>query len=132
MEQVGRVIGIDGEMVRLEVKRMSACGTSCDSCHASCEQKSEYITLPNLVQAKMGDYVEIYSDTSFILKSMAKVYGIPLVFFISFIVISTYAGFSQFQALSMGVGSLVLSFLILRLLDKKNNASDSLKITRIL
>lgn len=132
MEQVGKVISVKGELVDLEVKRMSACGTSCDSCHSSCEQKSEYITLPNLVNAKVGDYVEIHSDTSFILISMLKVYGIPLVLFIGAIVIATSQGFTQLFSLLIGILSFILSFFILRIIDSKSPSTNTIEIKRIL
>lgn len=132
MEQVGKVISVKGELVDLEVKRMSACGTSCDSCHSSCEQKSEYITLPNLVNAKVGDYVEIHSDTSFILISMLKVYGIPLVLFIGAIVIATSQGFTQLFSLLIGILSFIFSFFILRIIDSKSPSTNTIEIKRIL
>lgn len=132
MEQIGKVLSVNGEMVNLEVKRMSACGSSCDSCHGTCEVKAEYISLPNLVNAKEGDFVEIYSDTGFILKSMMKVYGIPLGLFILSIVGSTYLGVSQLQALMLGISSFAVSFGILKILDKKSETNHSLEITRVL
>ncbi|MCD1147032.1 SoxR reducing system RseC family protein [Peptoniphilus sp. KCTC 25270] len=137
MEQVGIIISVNDGLAEVEVKRMSACGTSCESCHSSCEQKPEYVRLVNDLNAKVGDYVEIVSDTSFVLKSLALVYGVPLILFLGFVVLSfalleNVTSHAQYISIIIGFLSFVVSFFILRSIDKSKSFNDQIKMTRIL
>lgn len=137
MDQIGRVISTDQEMALLEVKRVGGCGGSCPSCELACGEKAEYLSLPNLVHAKVGDFVEVQADSGSVLKYFFTIYGIPLIL----LVISMTASYMYFQtrvnspevvALLFGAVSFLLSFFIIKSIDKNAKTSNVLVIKRIL
>ncbi|MDR7869857.1 MAG: SoxR reducing system RseC family protein [Tissierellaceae bacterium] len=140
MEQVGIVKEVKGNDVVLEVRRVSACGTNCGSCSASCEVAPHFVTINNKVNAKLGDMVEIKGETKKILKYTFIIYIVPLVFLILGIALGNQyfqsRGFENYEVLSFlaGIFSLVISFLVLKLIDNnvaKNN-EVVLSISRII
>ncbi len=83
MIQIGRILSVKNGMAYMEVSRKGACGSACATCSSSaCESKSEFISVPNDLNAKEGDSVELFVNDHFVLNSIYKVYGIPLVFFL--------------------------------------------------
>lgn len=82
MIQIGRILSVKNGLAYMEVSRKGACGSACATCSSSaCESKSEFISVPNDLNAKEGDSVELFVNDHFVLHSIYKVYGIPLVFF---------------------------------------------------
>ncbi|MFR9297132.1 MAG: SoxR reducing system RseC family protein, partial [Aedoeadaptatus pacaensis] len=83
MIQIGRILSVKNGLAYMEVSRKGACGSACATCSSSaCESKSEFISLPNDLNAKEGDSVELFVNDHFVLHSIYKVYGIPLVVFL--------------------------------------------------
>lgn len=137
MEQVGKVLSVNEDMVKLEVKRISACGTNCKNCAASCEIKSEIISLPNTIKAKTGDYVELKSETDKVISFISLIYGVPLLFFLAGVLISYYSleklQVKNYEILSFisGIIFTTISYLIIRHIDKKSGASKQVHIRMI-
>lgn len=140
MDQIGYVTKVQGENIELEVKRISACGDNCKSCGGSCDVKPHIIVLPNKINAKVGDFVEVSAESKNILKYMAIVYMIPFAFFIVGIALGNNIfksmGNPNYEILSFltGMISLIISFFIVRIIDKsiaKKGHSD-ISATRIL
>ena len=134
MEQVGFVRKIDGNNMELEVRRVSACGGGgCNSCSGSCEVAPHIITVPNKLNAKVGDFVEI-------LKFTALVYMVPLFFLIAGIAVGNMifkgGGYSNYEILSFitGVAFLLVSLFLVKLVDKRiaHKKDSTLSVTRIL
>ncbi len=125
MDQVGRVISTNNGMARLEVKRLAGCG-SCKGCGSSCDVKAEYIDIINSLDVAPGDFVEIVSDTSRVLKFMLILYGVPLLFLIVGFLIGyqIFAGNPNQEIMSLGVGilALIISGVIVKMVDKNSNA----------
>lgn len=136
MEQVGKIVGLKDGMAELEVRRPSACGTSCTACKVACDQNMTYLTLPNTLDGDLGDFVEIGTDSAKVIKFAFTAYGIPLVIFIGVVLLASriFAGFSYQEALAMGLGvlSFALSHLVLKRIDKKNAAISDPIMLRIL
>ncbi len=137
MDQIGRVISVDHEMALLEVKRVGGCGSSCPSCKLACGEKAEYLSLPNVVHAKEGDFVEVEADSGSVLKYFFTIYGIPLILLVIFMTASymyfqTRISSPEVVALLFGVGSFLLSYFIIKFIDKRAKTSDVLVIKRIL
>lgn len=140
MEQIGYVTRIDGENIELEVKRVSACGDNCKSCSGSCEEKPHTIVLPNKIDAKVGDFVEVSAEAKNILKYMAIIYMIPFGFFIVGIALGDNIfksmGNENYEILSFFTGmiSLAISFLVVRIIDKNiaKKGDSTISATRIL
>jgi len=140
MEQVGFVKKIDGNKMELEVRRVSACGTSCNTCSSGCEVKPHTITVYNELNAKIGDFVEIKGESKRIVKYALIVYMIPFVAFILGVVagnaIFKSLAYANYELLSFFTGfiTMAISFLIVRVIDKKvsKKADSSIRIVRIL
>lgn len=140
MEQVGYVRKVQGKNIELEVKRMSSCGDSCQSCAGSCDVKPHIIILPNKIDAKVGDFVEVVGESKSILKFMAIIYMIPFTFFIAGIALGNNIfksmGNPNYEILSFltGMISLAASFIIVRIIDKNvaKKGNTTISATRIL
>ena len=78
MKQTGTVIEINGKLAKVECDRRSAC----DMCEnaASCAEKCKkvYATAVNSVNASVGDYVEIETDTGMVLMNAFIVFLFPI------------------------------------------------------
>lgn len=76
MDQIGRVISIDGDFVVVEMERNSACA-KCGICHMG-ETKTLQLTVENSIGADIGSRVLIEMEKSGVLKAGSIVYLIPL------------------------------------------------------
>lgn len=119
--------------------RQSACGGECSSCSGCGDTKPTIVKVKNEVDAKIGDLVELQGSGN-ILKLTFMIYSIPLVLFVVGLVAGAIAfknrGYANYEIISflIGIASLVISFLILKLIDKKFFEKDSslLTINRII
>ena len=125
MEQVGLVTKIDGNMAQVEVKRMSACGHNCENCSGACNSPSVKVYIPNTLNVKEGDYVEIKTKTKSVLKYTILIYMIPFVMLILGIVLGMYVfksiGIKSYENFSflLGLIFLTIAYIILKRIDKK-------------
>lgn len=140
MEQVGFVVSANKNTAMVVVGRASACGESCASCGSSCSTPGVSLEIKNTLDAKPGDYVELRAQTSQILKSAAILYLLPLFSMIIGIIIGIKifmsAGYSNYESYGFIVGLvfLGLSYIILRIIDKKVKNRDKviIEMTRII
>jgi len=83
MEQQAKVIRIVTDtVVKVAVKRKSACSGDCHTCHG-CPHPDEIVMVnaDNFVGAQVGDDVIVSSDTGRVLKLAAMLYLMPMVLF---------------------------------------------------
>lgn len=140
MDQIGFVKRIVGSEMELEIRRISACGGGCSSCGGSCENVSHIITLPNELDAEVGDLVEIEGQAKNILKYTAVVYILPLVFLVIGVILGNTIfksrGYVNYEILSFftGVVFLGISLILVKIIDKNiaNKKDSTLSVTRIL
>ena len=140
MEQVGFVKKVNGEKVEVAVKRISACGDNCKSCGGACNKPAHIVNLPNTVNAKVGDYVEIKGKTKNILKYAMIVYMIPFIMLLIGIVISMEVlkklQIANYEMISFLIGLIFLggSYFIVKKIDKiiEKKEEDTMEILRIL
>lgn len=140
MDQIGYVTKVEGENIQLEVKRVSSCGDNCKSCGGSCDVQPHIIVLPNKIDAKVGDYVEVTAESKNILKYMAIIYMIPFAFFIIGIALGNSIfksmGNDNYEILSFltGMIALVIAFFVVRIIDKNiaKKGNSTISATRIL
>jgi sigma-E factor negative regulatory protein RseC len=80
MQQEATVKRIEGRNALIEVKRKTACGGDCDSCHG-CPHPEETISVMahNDAQAAVGDRVIVESSSATVLKLAVLVYVMPIV-----------------------------------------------------
>lgn len=140
MDQIGFVRKIKGEDMELEVRRISGCGGGCSSCSSTCETPPHIVTVPNRLNAKVGDFVEIKGHTRNILKFTAIVYMVPLAFLILGIILGNNIfkgrGYANYEVLSFltGMVSLLVSLLVVKLADNRiaHKKESTLSVTKIL
>lgn len=126
MTNIGFVRDINGNMAHVRFLRESACGGNCSSC-GGCKVKPVDRWIENTLDAKIGDKVEVKSESSKILLSAFILYIIPLVmFFAGYFITISFAG--------EGVSSLfgVILFFLSFLIAKKygNNLNIKFEMTK--
>lgn len=141
MKQEGIVIKTENSFLEVLVIRESGWGGNCKSC-AGCSSESKPVTVNilNDINAKVGDRILLQIENGTVVKYSIIMYFIPLMFFvfglISGIMILSENNVSNYELKSFGIGiiSLLASFLILKILDKKifSKRSDVIKAIRIL
>ncbi len=137
MEQIGFVRSIIDGKVELEIKRVSGCGDNCKGCGSSCDIPAHIVTLPNKINAKIGDFVEIKGEPKKLLKYAMIVYMIPFIFLIAGIVLgSNYfksVGNPNFELLSFltGLISIIVSYFFIRIIDKRISKKDEQSISLV-
>lgn len=138
MIQIGRILSVKEGQAYMEVTRKGACGSACATCSSSaCESKSEFISIPNELNAREGDTVELYVNDHLVLHSIYKLYGIPLIAFIVCVLLGHFflpesLGNKDVILFVFGAASLVISYGILKQVDKKNADVVRPKMTKIL
>jgi sigma-E factor negative regulatory protein RseC len=133
LEQIGVVNKVYNNIAQVQIKRTTACGGKCGEC-GGCEVTSQKVEALNTVGAKVGQVVQMEMNDTQILFAAFLVYIIPLVMlFIGYL--AGYSVFSsEFAAGVSGVLLLIISFLVLRKMDKKlaRSGKYQIKITKIL
>jgi len=138
VERVGYVSKVIGDKAEVEVKRMSACGSEgCSSCGGGCSVPSVFVTMPNTLKAKEGNFVEIKTKSRNVLKYTFLTYMIPFFMLIIGIIMGMgvfkYAGFKSYEGFGFltGVIFLALSFLIIKRIDRKVAEEKNLQFEMI-
>lgn len=132
MDQKGLVTKINGSMAEVEVKRVSACGDSCENCSGSCDIPGVKVNILNTINAKPGDYVEIRGKSRGLIKYTIILYMIPLMMLLlgmfSGIYFFKYIGNKNYETLGFIVGLIFLSisYIFLKRIDKKVSAGEGL------
>jgi sigma-E factor negative regulatory protein RseC len=133
MDQVGKVQSIDGNIAKILVKRVSACGDSCASCSAACKQKGIEIDIEVTGDIEVGDFVEINTENGIMLKHILMLYGLPLVLLLGTIFIAYYLlgnnPNKDWISAVCGLASLIVSFFALKKYDKREMKVNPIKYT---
>ena len=130
MKQTGIVFELNDDKAKLLVTRLAACGSSCESCSAHCgENKQEYLNIKN--DLKIGDRVEISTDSGAVLKYISLVYGLPLVFLIAGVLIGMLFNLKEMYSLLLGFVFMTISFVIIKSVDNKNGTNHGIIIKRL-
>lgn len=131
MDQIGFVEKIENNIATIMVRRASACGENCSSCSGTCNIEGIRIGTVVDENIKAGEYVEIQSETTNILKYAFIAYLIPLLIMISAITLSLkllkFNALKEAIAVANGMISLLLSSFILRKIDASFEKSDDIK-----
>jgi sigma-E factor negative regulatory protein RseC len=121
MEKIAQVVFIEDGIAHIKIARASACGDNCASCGSQCTDTG------HILKVKNDDFFPgqlltiITKDTNILLYSMVA-YGIPLlVMVLSSIMAYNFIEWGNKEIVSSAIGvlSLVVSFYILRIVDKK-------------
>lgn len=131
MDQIGFVEKIEKNIATIMVRRASACGENCSSCNGTCNIKGIRIDTVVDGNIRAGEYVEIQSETTNILKYAFIAYFIPLLIMIIAITLSLklleFSALKEAIAVANGMISLLLSSFILKRIDALIEKSDDIK-----
>lgn len=123
MDKIGYVSNVENGFAEVEVQRISACGGGCKTC-AGCDTPFLKVKLPNRIDAKKGDVVELQAHTRKVLKYTLIMYIIPITMFLFGIIMGVSIlqrnNIEEYELLGFLIGLvfLVLSLFILRLVDR--------------
>ncbi len=112
---IGVVFALDGENAKVRFLRGAACA-HCGACLTAGDNEME-ITLPNTLGAKVGDRVSVDLSPKRVVQASLLAYAVPLVLLIGGVLIGSRI--SDWVGLALGVGACGLSYLILRVVDKR-------------
>lgn len=140
MEKVGFVRKVERGKMELEIRRTSGWGSKCKECSSSCEVVPHIIVISNDLDAKVGDFVEVQAEVSNLLKYTFILYMIPFIFLIGGVFIGNFlfrnvnTDSREMLSFLSGLVCVIVSFLILKIMDKKAEKRDdgTIKATRIL
>jgi sigma-E factor negative regulatory protein RseC len=130
MEQIGQVVGIDGDIAMVMVRRHDVCG-KCGGCGAAISGGGEnYIEAQNIVNAEVGHTVKVTSDTGQVLKASFVVYIVPILALLVGILLGTEIGAvlgllarEELVGLFFGVIFLLASYFLVRGYDRRMSAA---------
>ncbi len=140
MKQQGKVTSIHNGYANIQVLRASACGDKCSGCSGGCSKEVIDVNVRNDIHSKIGDNVELEVDEKTIIGAALLVYIFPIVSLIlGLILTAVVTGWigirvSEIALLSGGMSFMFFSFLVIRKIDKRINANNSITfhMTRIL
>ncbi len=115
MTERGVVSKVKGGKATVQFERHSACD-KCHMCAVTKDTMKVEVTLDNTLGANVGDFVEVEMGERYVLTAAAIVYVIPLVLIGVGIGLGTLI--NELAQVLMGLGGLVVGFVIAILLDK--------------
>jgi sigma-E factor negative regulatory protein RseC len=120
MEEVGKVVEVSGDTVKVELEASEKCG-HCGAnimCHADSDGKA-HVMATNREGAKLGDRVKIEVAPGISVLAAFLLFVVPIAaFFIGFAVVKMLVG-NENLAILGGSGGLILFFLFLIRINRK-------------
>lgn len=118
MEEIGKVIEIIGDLVKIEITPSGSCSqcSQVNICNPFGQNK-KVIELKNTIEAQVGDSVRLEIKEKNRILSLSLLLGLPTVLFVIGIFIGQIVGGDEISAILGGVG-LLLAFLILLIINR--------------
>ena len=132
MLKEGIVSKVEKDYVTVLVKTQNACDTCRAECGGHCDKAKLYeIRLPNTLDAKAGDRVEVYSKTQTIMLYSILVFVLPLI--VCFLVLIPFSNIVSSPLLLTLVGALTffVVFTILHFAFRSKKPSEIFSLVRI-
>ena len=129
-DHIGLVTSVSDGTVQIRFLRGSACA-HCGACLTVGDSEME-ISLPNTLGAKEGDRVVVDLSPKRVVQASLIAYAVPLVLLIAGVLIGSRI--ADWAGLALGIVACGISYLILRIVEKKSAKSKSFQpcMTRIL
>jgi sigma-E factor negative regulatory protein RseC len=136
MAEVAKVISVNSNMAKVQIMGPEGCGSGCGSCKGCSAAASTLVEVKNIVDAKVGQEVKIERNVNLYIKSAALVFGLPMIML--FIGMMIGSGMTDILNTNMskdllgaiiGIGFWIVSYLIIRLVDKKYKLSSKINYT---
>ncbi len=116
MAEKAKVISIENNVLTCVLQRSDACG-DCHACDISENKKEMILTAYNQCDAKVGETVEIELSTKAMMTATVIMYVVPLItMFLGFLIGNQ---FSETFSFTLGIVFLVITYLIIRLFNKR-------------
>jgi sigma-E factor negative regulatory protein RseC len=125
IEEEGIVVEVTGDIAKVSIMAKSACEKCSASgvCHPG---EQEYMEASNPLGAKKGQKVKVVLAPQVYLKASIILYGIPMTVFVASAILGKNLGLrygteadSDLWAFIAGMASMVVSFLVIRMYNKK-------------
>lgn len=116
MNECGKVIKIKRNNATVSFDRKSAC-ESCRMCAASKSGKTVEVTVENVLNAEIGDTVEVTMGSKYVLTAAVIVYVIPLI--LVTIAVFAFKPLGEIAQLIATFGALIIGFAVAIVLDRK-------------
>lgn len=108
MIEKAKVVSVNGQTAKVQIKRASACGDNCASCKGSCAPPNTYVEAVNTVGAVSGQDVEIEMNTQVFMNAVILNYVLPLIM----LIIGIFAGSSLASNLNLGISGDLLGVIL--------------------
>ena len=139
MTQDATVIRIvDRYTAEVEVKRATACAGDCDKCaaHHGCSEMAVYdkkirVLVRNPVYAKVGNLVEISTETNRLLGIMIVLYILPLLAFFAGYIVPAMMGMSENVSIFTSIALFFLTVGVVVLYNRRKKSTIEFEITSI-
>ncbi|WP_202708564.1 SoxR reducing system RseC family protein [Sporosalibacterium faouarense] len=141
MQKIGQIISENGNITKVEIRRVSACGEKCGSCSGGCSSSGMYIEAENPLSGKRGQFVKVEIETSTVMKAALLAYVFPLVMLISGILAGSFIHdrlaftiSSELFSFLFGVGLMIISYGVVKIFDISYKSKGNIKyrITKVL
>lgn len=116
MNECGKVVKIKKNNATVSFDRKSAC-ESCRMCAVSKNGKTVEVTIPNVLNAEIGDTVEVTMGSKYVLTAAVIVYVIPLI--IVAVAVFAFMPLGEIAQIIATFVGLVIGFAVAILLDRK-------------
>ncbi|MBP7072261.1 MAG: SoxR reducing system RseC family protein [Clostridia bacterium] len=140
MIEKARVISVNGQKAKVQIKRTGACGESCAGCKGGCAQINTYVEAVNTVRAVSGQEVEIEMSTKVFMNAIILNYVLPLIM----LILGIFAGSAMVDGwnlsisgdllgILLGFGLMAISYTLVYFIDKhyKKNGKVRFIIKRV-
>ncbi|MBE6651148.1 MAG: hypothetical protein E7613_07525 [Ruminococcaceae bacterium] len=126
----GIVIKANGEFITVGVKRR----TACDTCRADCKgghcDKVETVetVVKNTLDAKVGDRVRLYTNTSTVMVFAMTVFMLPMIIAAACFAIPYFLGAGITASAIIATLGFVLSYALIWLIHRNRKSYDTIKL----
>ena len=120
MKEIGTVERIDKGFLWVRVNRKSACGENCATCKGGCVPTERTVCVKNTKKCRVGDKIILELETKKVMGAAFLVYILPLLSLVLGYFLGEYFFKSEGKAIITGVILMALSFIPLRVFDKKS------------
>lgn len=126
MIEKAKVISVNEQKAKVQIRRASACGESCASCKGGCTPTNTYVEAVNTIGAMPGQDVEIEMSTQVFMSAVILNYVLPLIM----LIIGIFAGGILADSLDLrisrdvlgillGIGLMAISYTLVYFIDKQ-------------
>lgn len=113
MKKKALVVGKRDNFIILDVERTGSCGDKCTTCASKCDSKFMRIQLETDKNIAKGQMVDLEMEENTLVKSSFILYTIPLIFFVTGIMLGYYTG--QLVGISEDILGILSGFISLAL-----------------